>query len=291
MKRNKKSKIVTWKTVLLVVILTIVCVGGMELLVCRIVDPPRFRRWVAPVVELTQQISEEIDNLLAQFEAPEEPSEDEAEFREEDYQVVSEPSILYAVNLDPTITELVERDEREMLIGGNYEIVYYNQADEAWADLPYGSDKIRGYGCGPVAMAMAISSMTQYDITPGEMAVWAREQGHWARRSGSYLTIVSAAAEAYGLHCEPMSELSANQLVQALSGGQVAVALMGPGHFTSRGHFILLRGVTLSGDILVADPNSRERSLSLWDAQLLIDELSASRHSGAPLWLLSPEAS
>ena len=62
---------------------------------------------------------------------------------------------------------------------------------------------------------------------------------------------------------------------------------MGPGHFTQGGHFILLRGVTLSGMILVADPNSEERSLMEWDPQLILDELSASTASGAPLWVLS----
>ena len=62
---------------------------------------------------------------------------------------------------------------------------------------------------------------------------------------------------------------------------------MGPGHFTGKGHFILLHGVTLSGGILVADPNSRENSLAVWDQQVIVDELSNSRHDGAPLWLLT----
>ena len=69
--------------------------------------------------------------------------------------------------------------------------------------------------------------------------------------------------------------------------GQLLVALMGPGHFTDGGHFIVLRGVTLTGQVLVADPNSRERSLALWDPQLILDELSDSRSSGAPLWCFS----
>ena len=62
---------------------------------------------------------------------------------------------------------------------------------------------------------------------------------------------------------------------------------MGPGHFTRSGHFILLRGITLGGDILVADPNSLQRSLTVWDAQLILDELSRSNSSGGPLWALS----
>ena len=75
-----------------------------------------------------------------------------------------------------------------------------------------------------------------------------------------------------------------------LSGGRIAVALMSRGHFTSTGHFILLRGVTLEGNILVADPNSRQRSLQEWDASLILNELSNSSTAGAPLWLLSQPA-
>ena len=67
------------------------------------------------------------------------------------------------------------------------------------------------------------------------------------------------------------------------------MALMGPGHFTNRGHFILLRGVTLDGSILVADPASPERSLTTWDPELIVDELSSSRDSGGPLWVLSQD--
>ena len=75
-----------------------------------------------------------------------------------------------------------------------------------------------------------------------------------------------------------------------LSGGRIAVALMSAGHFTSGGHFILLRGVTLNGNILVADPNSRARSLQEWDASIILNELSSSKTAGAPLWFLSKQA-
>ena len=62
---------------------------------------------------------------------------------------------------------------------------------------------------------------------------------------------------------------------------------MGPGHFTNGGHFIVLRGVTLDGSILVADPASSDRSLTTWELDLILEELSASRHSGGPLWAVS----
>ena len=45
--------------------------------------------------------------------------------------------------------------------------------------------------------------------------------------------------------------------------------------------------MTLGGDILVADPASRDRSLIPWELSLILDELSPSRTNGAPLWILS----
>ena len=129
--------------------------------------------------------------------------------------------------------------------------------------------------------------MTDESATPASVASWAAGAGHCAPHCGSYLSIVRGAAEAYGLEYTPLGVLDAGSLYSYLSEGGVIVALMGPGHFTGKGHFILLHGVTLSGGVLVADPNSRENSLVVWDPQLIIDELSASRHDGAPLWLLT----
>jgi hypothetical protein len=101
--------------------------------------------------------------------------------------------------------------------------------------------------------------------------------------------VVAGTAQAYSLQVESLAGCSQEELCDALLAGKMLVALMGPGHFTNGGHFILLRGVTLDGKILVADPNSRERSLTLWDPQLILDELSSSTSDGAPLWALSQE--
>ena len=166
-------------------------------------------------------------------------------------------------------------------------VVYYNQLDERYASQPYGTDNIGGYGCGPTAMAMLASSLTGEETDPGAMADWAYQQGYCAPGSGSYLSIVEGTASAIGLEAEAYEAASADALVQQLASGHLFVALMTRGHFTERGHFIILRGVTLEGRVLVADPNSRERSLAAWEPQLILDELSSSRSSGAPLWRIS----
>ena len=136
-------------------------------------------------------------------------------------------------------------------------------------------------------MAMAIASLTGADTDPAKMAVWAVEHGYWAQRSGSYHSIVQGTAQGFGLEAEAVTDRTVDELYDLLSSGHMMVALMGKGHFTTGGHFILLRGMTLTGEILVADPNSLERSLQTWDPQLILDELSSARDNGAPLWSLS----
>lgn len=273
-----------WKAILSVALLAVLCLGGAELLACRIADPALFDRITAPVQELAQSVSERVASLTEPRKEPETETTSAGDLED---QAADGPAIEDPLPVaDPAVTELLERNGRRVLTGGSAEVVYYNQGEAPWADAPYGTDYISKYGCGPTAMSMVVSSLTQTAVDPAEMARWAYENGYWAKGSGSYLSIVEGTARAYGLMVEPGPQ-DAGELLQALSTGRLAVALMTKGHFTQGGHFILLRGITLDGGILVADPNSTDRSLVAWDPQLILDELSSSTSDGAPLWLLS----
>lgn len=189
---------------------------------------------------------------------------------------------------DPSLTELKESDGKEVLTGGIIPVVYYNQGDAAWAEQPYGSDDIGHYGCGTHRHGEAVSSMGDWDRDPVQMAQWAVEHGT-GQRAGRVLSFdCTGDGGSLWPDSQSLEEHTPQAVREALLSGNLLVALMGPGHFTQGGHFILLRGVTLSGTILVADPNSEERSLMEWEPQLILDELSASTANGAPLWVLSP---
>lgn len=289
------------RNIVLVILLALLCISGAELAACRFFAPELYERIVSPVrqaasaaVELcvsaarsaaqaAQELGGQLQERLTARHTPEPTAEPEPES-----QMAGEPTLTDVLPVtDPSITELLLTGGQYYLTGGMLEIVYFNQGDEMWADEPYGSDNIGGYGCGPTAMAMVVASMTDTQTDPALMSQWAAEHGYWARRSGSYLSIVEGTAQAYGLHAETFPGRTPDALLEELLSGKVLVALMGPGHFTNRGHFILLRGVTLGGEILVADPNSPERSLSVWDPQLILDELSKSTNNGAPLWTVS----
>ena len=311
MKPHRKKAFILW-----IILLAITCVSTAELIACRHFDPELFDTITAPVVTAASAASDAVNSAVQatvqavdrisasvrtavdeakirheerkQQELDETPSEPSPPDTETDNQSVTAPLLNIPSSIcDPSVTELKTVGDQQLLTGGPVKIIYYQQGDERWGNLKYGSDRISTHGCGPTAMAMVVSSMTDTLILPQEMAQWAVNNGHWAHRSGSYHSIVIAAATAFGLQAESYPLRDADALRQELMGGNLLVALVGPGHFTQSGHFIILRGVTLSGDILVADPGSSDRSLVAWDAQLILNELSKSTASGSPLWLIS----
>ena len=73
-------------------------------------------------------------------------------------------------------------------------VVYFNQLDERYASQPYGTDNIGGYGCGPTAMSIVVSSLTDETVDPVAMAQWSYENGYWCKNSGSYHALIPAAA-------------------------------------------------------------------------------------------------
>lgn len=305
---RKKKK---FPFLLLVPVLAVLCIGGVELLVCSYQDPALYARITAPVRAGVQRaaeagqsawnyLSQTADDLVQQAAAA--AGRASSRVRElltppREEEPVEEVQLLDDAKVAPpprpravyTVTALEIRDGREYLTGGEHEFIYYNQTDEAWAEKKYGSDRLGGFGCGPVAMAMVVSSLTEADMNPELMAQHCVDHGYWAKKHGSYLSIVPGVAEDFGLTCTPLvpEETDADLISQYLFSGSLVVALMGPGHFTNGGHFIVLHGATLDGSVLVADPANRDRSLTTWDPQLILDELSASRSNGGPLWAIS----
>lgn len=170
---------------------------------------------------------------------------------------------------------------------GGREVIYYNQLDSRWADEMYGrSGTIGRAGCGPTAMSIVISTMTDNTVDPLYMSDWSVANGYRCEGSGSYRTLIPGAAEAFGLTVDSCGTNEGQRVVNSLADGALVVAIMGPGHFTRSGHFIVLRGVTSDGKILVADPASISRSGQAWDLSLILREVSKTATDTGPLWII-----
>jgi hypothetical protein len=141
-------------------------------------------------------------------------------------------------------------------------------------------------GCGPTALAMVIASLTRYPVVPWMLADWAVTYGFRAEGNGSYHSLIPAAASFYGLVVEGASHTEGDRIVEALKSGRLVIAIMTRGHFTRGGHFIVLRGVTEDGKILVADSASLARSQREWDLSIILGEARRDAGAGGPFWII-----
>lgn len=122
-------------------------------------------------------------------------------------------------------------------------------------------------------------------VDPVEMAKWSYDNGYWCKSSGSYHALIPAAAEEWGLPVSGCTTSEPQRILDALADGKLVVAIMSEGHFTSSGHFIVLRGVK-DGQIMVADPASYKRSGQLWDLSIILNEASRRAAAGGPFWII-----
>ncbi len=157
------------------------------------------------------------------------------------------------------------------------DFVNYFQGD--YANYAYGrSGTIATSGCGPTSMAMILTYLTGETITPVDTSAYSVQHGYRCEGNGTYAALFPAMAKEYGLECEQLSPTSQN-IIQSLQEGKVLIAHMGPGTFTSGGHYIVLKGLDENGRVIVADPNSRAKTDHSFDARLIAGESKAAMYS------------
>lgn len=151
-------------------------------------------------------------------------------------------------------------------------IPHFLQWDERWGYQTYGGDILAVTGCGPTCLSMVwcgLTGGTQRD--PGTLAAWAEESGYYVEGTGTAWSLMSEGAERIGLRAKEVPA-SAEAVAAALNSGQPIIASVGPGDFTSAGHFIVLAGLDSGGQVIVRDPNSKKRSRKTWDRERLLEQ-------------------
>lgn len=214
-------------------------------------------------------------------------------FKGNDLNKVSEVRADYALNqtLDNSDADFLEssnKDYSNLVFKDTLtEIHYFNQVDSRWANTAYGkTGTVGSSGCGPTALAIVISSLTGKIVTPVQMCEWSVKNGHRCEGNGSYHSLIPEGAKSFGLNVEGCSPKQAEKVLSSLASGKLVIAIMSKGHFTSKGHFIVLRGVTKEGKVLVADPVSYKRSEQEWDMNIIVNEVNKSASFGGPFWII-----
>ena len=160
------------------------------------------------------------------------------------------------------------------------EIPYLIQYDSRWAYHGYGSSVMGITACGPTCLSMAAIGLTgDATITPARVADYAEASGHYVPGAGTAWSLFTSGAAAFGLNGVSIST-DEDDMKARLENGEILVASMLPGDFTTSGHFILIVDSGMFG-FSVYDPNSIELSRRAWSFSKLSPQI-------AQLWSLSP---
>lgn len=147
---------------------------------------------------------------------------------------------------------------------------YVYQTDGAWADIPYAGGCVGTHGCGPTCMSMVSVYLTGKVRTPDELCRLSEDGGFVDAEATSWLYMTDGAAR-LGLQGR---ELPASEDVMRaqLRMGHPIICSMGPGDFTTIGHFIVLVDEAPDGTIEIRDPNSPERSSRTWELSRILGQ-------------------
>lgn len=152
------------------------------------------------------------------------------------------------------------------------EVPLFLQWDERWGYTVYGDNIMGLSGCGPTCLSMVcVYLLNDPQYSPRYIADFAQENGYCVPGNGSSWTLISEGGVMLGLDVIEIP-LDEDRIIRNLEVGNPVVCIMGPGDFTSTGHFIVMTGYE-DGKIKVNDPNSPDRSNMLWDYDVIKDQI------------------
>ena len=146
------------------------------------------------------------------------------------------------------------------------------QWDTRWGYQTYGSSVLGLSGCGPVCLSMVcVYLFNDASYHPGFVADFSIENGYCVPGSGSSWSLIPEGGKALGITVTEIP-LDKDRILRNLEAGNPIICVVGPGDFTSEGHFIVLAKAE-NGKIKINDPNSVKNSKKLWNFDDIKDQI------------------
>lgn len=148
---------------------------------------------------------------------------------------------------------------------GGPEIIWWSQ--NWYPNEPNVNGTIKGSGCGPSSMAIVYSSLTGDVCNPPQMSKWAQTHGscdanygYLSSSGAAYPGLFTTGSTELGLRLDYVGTGSSalGNALPYLNDGDLIVCLVGNGSktpiYSGDGHFLVIRGYTSDGKLLLADP-------------------------------------
>lgn len=150
--------------------------------------------------------------------------------------------------------------------------VYISQNNDEFEKIPYGTANLKTSGCGPIALTMAINYVYGMNmVSLDDVLKWAEENNMYEENSGTKWSLIRNFPRMVSVNCKEMYIGNYEKFKTSLSEGEVFITSMNDGHFTDKGHFIVITEIK-DDFISVLDSASICRSLNKWDAKLVFEE-------------------
>ena len=153
------------------------------------------------------------------------------------------------------------------------EIPLFMQWDERWGYRQYGNDFMALNGCGPTCLSMVRCGLSgDKKWNPYKVAKMSEDEGYYVAGEGTSWTLMSDGAEGIGLTVHQVT-FSEEGIRSALETGQPVICVVGPGDFTTTGHYLVLVEINENGEVELKDPNSRKNSEKTWHVKKLMSQI------------------
>lgn len=144
-------------------------------------------------------------------------------------------------------------------------MIYYNQYDKKWADIPYPSNNhpkatIQTSGCGTTAVAMILATLVDKKITPIDTTKYSLKNGYRALE-GTSEALFPALAKKYKLNYK--ETYSRTEMLSELKKGRLIICLMSSWFKNGTGHYIVAHKI-VGKAIKIKDPASTFNSMKIY---------------------------
>lgn len=192
--------------------------------------------------------------------------------------------MLAVLTMNPEMADFVRGygdPDREAVSGGlteqeqeqEQEFPLLLQWDPRWGYVEYGDDSCIGLsGCGPTCLSMVLYYLTgDKALTPEVIGQYSMENDYYMWGTGTKWALLEDVAVLYGITVS-QPDTSLEEMKSALEEDKLIICSMGPGEFTTAGHFIVIYGYK-DGEFCINDPNCVARSRRTWSYEEIADQI------------------
>lgn len=154
-------------------------------------------------------------------------------------------------------------------------IPLFIQWDNRWGYENYGNNLIGTAGCGPTCLSMVICGLTgNTKADPLTVARFSEKQGYYIDGEGTSWNLMTEGAQFWGIDVET-GMITEDYILENLTQNNPIICSRYPGDFTYTGHFIVLTGIDLDGNIIIHDSNSYIKSEKHWNLEIILPQIRA----------------